>query len=298
MILTEYKVNIMIRSMTAFSSKTKEDEWGTLVCEIRSVNHRYLELVVRMPEELRSMEGQVRELITGRIKRGKVECNFRFKLGHAQEADIHINQDLAVSVINASKQATKVLHQSSEINAMDVLKWPGVVIAAEKDLQPVLQALIDLVSNTMDDFIQTRETEGEGLAALIMQRRDNMMALIKDEKTRRPQLIEAYRKKMRARLDELKVEPDMDRFEQELLYLTQKMDIDEELDRLDVHVEELKNIFSRNEPVGRRLDFIMQELNREANTLGSKSVDIKTTQTSVELKVLIEQMREQVQNIE
>ena len=288
----------MIHSMTAFATQSIDADWGSLVWEIRSVNHRYLDMIVRMPEELRSMEMQVRELVANKIKRGKVECNLRFKPNQSYQSSIEIDEDYAAAIIKASKLATKVLHQSTEINAMDVLKWPGVVKEPKQDLQPVLTAVVELAKQTVDDLLQSRGSEGERLQHFILKRRDAMVDLINDEINRRPQIVEAYRKKLMSRLQELKAEPDMDRFEQELMYLTQKMDVDEELDRLASHMEELNKIFSREEPIGRRLDFIMQELNREANTLGSKSVDIKTTQTSVELKVLIEQMREQVQNIE
>jgi len=288
----------MIRSMTAFATQSIDADWGSLVWEIRTVNHRYLDMVVRMPEELRSMEMQVRELVSNKIKRGKVEFNLRFKPNQGYKSTIDINETYAAAVIKASQLVTKVLHQPTEINAMDVLKWPGVVKEPKQDLKPVMAAVIELAEQTLNDLIQSRESEGKRLEYFIMKRRESMIDLIHDEIRRRPQIVEAYRTKLTSRLDELKAEHDMDRFEQELLYLTQKMDVDEELDRLESHMEELKRIFTRKEPIGRRLDFIMQELNREANTLGSKSVDIKTTQTSVELKVLIEQMREQVQNIE
>ena len=288
----------MIRSMTAFATKSMEAEWGTLVWEIRSVNHRYLDVVVKMPEELRSMEKQVRDLISAKVNRGKVECNLRFKPDKSHNAEILINESYASAVIRASQQVTKALHQSTDMNAMDILKWPGVVKEPKQDLAPVLEEVVELASQTVEDLLQGRESEGKRLEYFIMKRREAMIDLIHDEIRRRPEVVEGYRKKILSRLQELEAEPDMDRFEQELLYITQKMDVEEELDRLQSHMEELKRIFSRKEPIGRRLDFIMQELNREANTLGSKSVDIKTTQASVELKVLIEQMREQVQNVE
>jgi uncharacterized protein (TIGR00255 family) len=288
----------MIRSMTAFSTQSIDADWGALVWEIRTVNHRYLDVIVRMPEELRCMEVEVRDLVSHAVKRGKVECNLRFKPNQGYKSEIEINESYAAAVIKASQVVTKVLHQPSEINAMDVLKWPGVVKEPKQDLKPVLAAVIDLAKTTLEDLIKNRESEGKRLEYFVMKRRESMIDLIHDEIRRRPEVVSAYRKKLMSRLDEIKAEPDMDRFEQELVYLTQKMDVDEELDRLESHMEELKRIFSRKEPIGRRLDFIMQELNREANTLGSKSVDIHTTQASVELKVLIEQMREQVQNIE
>jgi len=288
----------MTRSMTAFATKSVDADWGSLVWEIRTVNHRYLDVIVRMPEELRSMEMQVRDLLSHEIKRGKVECTLRFRPNQGYKAEIEINESYAAAVIKASQVVTKVLHQPSEINAMDVLRWPGVVKDPKQDLKPVLAAVIGLAKQAVDDLLKCRESEGKRLEYFVMKRREAMIDLIHDEIRRRPDVVSGYRKKLMSRLDELKADPDMDRFEQELMYLTQKMDVDEELDRLESHMEELKRVFSRKEPIGRRLDFIMQELNREANTLGSKSIDIKTTQDSVELKVLIEQMREQVQNIE
>ena len=288
----------MTQSMTAFSTMSIDADWGSLVWEIRSVNHRYLDTTVRMPEELRSVEMQVRELVAARVKRGKVECNLRFKPNQGYNAEITINESYASAVIKASQLVTKVLHQPSEMNAMDILKWPGIVKEPKKDLQPIFTAVLELLEKTVDDFVKCRETEGKRLQYFIMKRREAMVDLIHDEVRRKPELLEAYRNKLMSKLAELKADPDLERFEQEMVYVIQKMDIDEELDRLESHTEELKRVFSRKEPIGRRLDFIMQELNREANTLGSKSVDIKTTHTSVELKVLIEQMREQVQNIE
>jgi uncharacterized protein (TIGR00255 family) len=284
--------------MTAFSSQSIDADWGSLVWEIRSVNHRYMDLVVRMPEELRSVEMQVREAVSAKIKRGKVECSLRFKPGLVHKAEIEINEPYVAALIKASQLVNKVLPQPSEVSAMDILQWPGVVKESKQDLKPVLSVVLELIKQTLDDFIRSRESEGKRLQYFIMKRRSAMVDLIEDEIRRRPEVLKAYRNKLISRLDELKAEPDMERFEQELVYITQKMDVDEELDRLQSHMEELKRVFSRKEPIGRRLDFIMQELNREANTLGSKSVDIRTTQTSVELKVLIEQMREQVQNLE
>jgi len=284
--------------MTAFARQTDEQDWGSLAWEIRSVNHRYLDVSIRMPEELRSIEMQVREKVAEKIKRGKLECVLRFNPSAAHVSELRINEKFAKAVVDACKKVDAKSHQPSEINPMDVLRWPGVVEEPKQDLQPVLQAALDLLPAAVDELVDNREREGERLQQVVLQRNQAMREIVEQERQRRPQIIQAYREKLRARLDDLKASPDMDRFEQELVYLTQKMDVDEELDRLTSHFSELEQVFQRNEPLGRRLDFIMQEFNREANTLGSKSVDIKTTQASVELKVLIEQMREQVQNIE
>lgn len=288
----------MTRSMTAFARQAEEQEWGSLVWELRSVNHRYLDVFVKIPEELRSIEMQVREQVAAVIKRGKVECVLRYKPGMAQVGEIVVNEPMVKAVVKATQVVNKQLHQPSEMNLMEVLRWPGVVLEPEHDLKPVMQTALQLLDKTLTELVQTREREGRRLEDMVLQRRKDMEQIVNTEKARRPQVVQQHREKILSRLNELKADPDMDRFEQELVYLTQKMDVDEEIDRLGSHFKELDDIFKRDEPVGRRLDFIMQELNREANTLGSKSVDIKTTQASVELKVLIEQMREQIQNIE
>ncbi|MCW8956440.1 MAG: YicC family protein [Gammaproteobacteria bacterium] len=288
----------MTRSMTAFARQSDEQTWGTLVWEIRSVNHRYLDVFVKIPEELRSLEMQVREAVAKYLQRGKVEVALRFKAGPNVASELEVNEALSKALVKGCQVINKQLHQPSEMNPMDILRWPGVVEEPEHDLKPVLQAAMSLLEKSLTELVEVRQNEGQRMQALVLQRRQAMVEIVASERSRRPQIIQAQREKILARLAELKAEPDMDRFEQELVYLTQKMDVDEELDRLDSHFQELVDIFKRDEAIGRRLDFIMQELNREANTLGSKSVDITTTQASVELKVLIEQMREQVQNIE
>ena len=288
----------MTRSMTAFASKSMDYDWGSLVWEIRSVNNRYMEMMVRIPEELRSVEMKVREMLAEKIKRGKLECTLRFKPKLGLASELVVNEPYAIAILKATRVVSKVLHQSSEVNPLEVIKWPGVIKEPETDLKPVMDAAIDLLQQAINDLVENRESEGKRLQYMVMKRREAMVDLVHDEIRRRPKIVEGFRKKLLARVHELKAEPDMERFEQELVYLVQKMDVDEELDRLESHIEELKRIFQRKEPIGRRLDFIMQELNREANTLGSKSIDINSTQTSIELKVLIEQMREQVQNIE
>jgi uncharacterized protein (TIGR00255 family) len=284
--------------MTAFARQSDEQSWGSLVWEVRSVNHRYLDLTVRIPEELRSIEMAVREAVAAKLSRGKVECNLRFQVSRAHTTELQVNEGYVKAVLDACQLINKKLHQPSEMNLMDILSWPGVVEEPTMDLAPIKQAAVDLLNKTLDDLLETRQREGNRLQEMVLQRRNTMLELVKAERIRRPELLKLQREKLLGRVKELQASPDMDRFEQELLYLTQKMDVDEELDRLESHFMELDDIFKRDEAVGRRLDFIMQELNREANTLGSKSVDIKTTQVSVELKVLIEQMREQVQNIE
>jgi len=288
----------MTTSMTSFTRCSDEQEWGTLVWEIRSVNHRYLDAIIKLPEELRSLENVVRKQMAESIKRGKVECGLRYYPAENQQTEIHVNQSYADAILKACQQVGKKLHQPSEMDVLELLKWPGVIIEPEADLKPVMDAAKILFDTALNDLVSARKSEGQRLQAFIVERCETMKNIVLSERNRRPQLLEQTREKLLKRLEELKADYDKDRFEQELAYIAQKMDVDEELDRLQSHFTEIENIFKRNEPVGRRLDFLMQELNREANTLGSKSTDIETTQASVELKVLIEQMREQVQNIE
>ncbi len=288
----------MIKSMTAFSHQSVEESWGILECEIRSVNQRYLDIQMRLPDELRSSEKRLRELISEKVKRGKLECTFRLLPLDNQGNEIHIDEEHVSAVLGACKLISTRLHQPSEINPLEVLSWPGVIKESQLDKQLIVDSSVALLKISLDDFMANRIEEGARLEEMLQQRHRAMQAIVAEEKQRQPGLIERYREKLLDRLKEISIQHDADRLEQELVYLAHKMDVSEELDRLQSHFEEMENIFNRDEPVGRRLDFIMQELNREANTLGSKSVDIKTTQASVELKVLIEQMREQIQNIE
>jgi len=288
----------MIKSMTGFARCQSKNGFGTLTWELRAVNHRYLEISLRIPEEMRSYETRYREMVNARLARGKVECSLRFKPEMAIESGIEIDEEFSRSLAKVCQQLNDILHQPSEVNAIDFLKWPGVIKEATQDMKPILDASVELLETALNELIANRESEGERLRETLLQRCASMQALVTTVRAQLPEILQAYREKLLARLQELKAEPDMERLEQELVYLAQKMDVDEEIDRLESHIKELTLVLKRDEAVGRRLDFIMQELNREANTLGSKSVDIKTTQASVELKVLIEQMREQIQNIE
>ena len=288
----------MTNSMTAFSRSSDEQPWGSLVWELRSVNHRYLDVLIKLPEELRSIENDVRKHLTRRIKRGKVECNLRYKPAQSQQTELQVNEAYADEVLKACQAISKKLHQPSELNVLDVLKWPGVLNAPEMDLKPVVDTAMILFDDALNNLVDSRQSEGQRLQLMIEERCKAMQKIVSSERQRRPQILQQTREKLQKKISELEVNYDKDRFEQELAYIAQKMDVDEELDRLDSHFSEIENILKSHEPVGRRLDFIMQEFNREANTLGSKSTDIQTTQASVELKVLIEQMREQIQNIE
>ena len=288
----------MICSMTAFATFTYKQDWGTLTWEIRSVNHRYLDVSLKLPDELRTLEMTLRERLAAKLQRGKVDCSLRLKSTSTITHAINVNDAFADAVIQACQIINNKMRQPSEINPMDILRWPGVVIESERDTQIISQSALDSFDKLIDDFIRCREREGERLLDLIRQRCQIMTKIVQTEISHRSIVEKLYREKLLLRLSELQTAVDMNRFEQELAYILQKMDTTEELDRLNSHITELNDIFKRKEAVGRRLDFIMQELNREANTLGSKSVHIQTTQTSVELKVLIEQIREQVQNIE
>ncbi|MES9882559.1 MAG: YicC/YloC family endoribonuclease [Sedimenticola sp.] len=284
--------------MTAFSRKEIQNDQGELVCEIRSVNHRYLEASVRLPEELRSLEHLMRERLNKRLGRGKVDCTLRFTASVGSSAAVRVNRRLAQQIIDAADEVCHLLHESVPPKAMDIMRWPGVLEAEEVDLAPVHKQAIELLEQAIDGLLDSRGREGERLAELITQRVTAMRVEVVKVRELMPQVLESLRNRLKARLDEVSQSLDPDRLEQEMALLAQRLDVDEEMDRLQTHLDEVVSVLKRNEPVGRRLDFLMQELNREANTLGSKSSDVEMTRVSVELKVLIEQMREQVQNIE
>jgi len=290
-------VNSMIKSMTAFGRREVSGESGQLVCELRAVNHRYLELFIRLPDELRALEMSAREKIGKKLKRGKIECTLRYKPSDTV-GDIEIDDQLTTAVLNACEQINSKLPAQTPVSAIEVLRWPGVVSQQERDFGPVQKAAMQLLDETLADFVATREREGQLTEKMILDRCESIAVIVAEQRTHRPTVMQRLRDRLQQKLDELSVEPDQQRLEQELVFAAQKLDVDEELDRLEAHITEVKKVLRRDEPVGRRLDFLMQELNREANTLGSKSQDAATTSSSVDLKVLIEQMREQVQNIE
>ncbi|NOQ89406.1 MAG: YicC family protein [Gammaproteobacteria bacterium] len=284
--------------MTAFARTQENLDEGDVIWELRSVNNRFLELYLKMPEDFRVNETKFREIIQQRLKRGKVECFLRFKQNAEQSAAINVNHQQAKSLAKACQQINDLLHQPSEVDPMEVLQWPGVVQESKLDMKPILAASEAGLNAALDDLVANREREGERMREVILQRCDAIQQIVNQTRENLPEIQTRYQKKLRDRLDDLNIEVNSDRLEQELVHLAQKMDVDEELDRLDSHLKEMNGILGRDEAVGRRLDFLMQELNREANTLGSKSADISSTNASVELKVLIEQMREQIQNIE
>jgi len=288
----------MLKSMTAYARQQQQATWGSLTWELRSVNHRYLEITPRLPEELRQLEPQLRELIGKRLKRGKVECNLRFKANDNNNGTLDINEKAAKALLKACHQLEGHMMNAARLNPLELLQWPGVINPVTTDLKEVKQAALDLFSISLDDLISTREREGERIHEMIQSRSHTIAKLSQSIAEQRGSVQAKMKTKLQARLHELAIEPDNGRLEQELVYLAQKQDIDEELDRLNAHLKEVDDVLQRNEPIGRRLDFLMQELNREANTLGAKVSDVETSSASVELKVLIEQMREQIQNIE
>ena len=288
----------MLCSMTGFARVEDANEQGNLSWELRSVNHRYLEVNFRLPEEVRRLEPLLRQHLQNHLARGKVDCVFRYQLAEAQTAALEINQPLLDSLLKQVHHVNDLLPQSSPSKAIDLLAWPGVVNVAETDMQSFHESCFTLFKTATLQLIDMRGTEGERLKTMLQERCQQMDKIVKQVRTRYPEVLESLKQKQKQRIEELNIDFDQQRFEQELVYTAQKLDIAEELDRLDSHLSEMQSIFDRKDPIGRRLDFLMQEFNREANTLASKSADIETTQAAVDLKVLIEQMREQVQNIE
>ncbi len=288
----------MIASMTAYGRTEESGDVGHVIWEIRSVNHRYLEINTRLPEEVRMLESTIREHITKRIKRGKIDCNLRYEPNDDTDAGLSLNAELIAALIKSTQQVQSSLPESGTINPLDVLRWPGVINRATPDPEKIGGPLLQQLDTTLDIVIETRQREGEKLQDMILERCDAVARIVSELRTKLPDIIDSVRDKLLSRAQELKVELEPERLEQELLLLTQKFDVAEELDRLNVHTEEVKRVLNNKEPVGRRLDFLMQEMNREANTLGSKAAHYNYSNASVDLKVFIEQMREQIQNIE
>lgn len=286
----------MIHSMTGFARQDTKADWGNATWEIRSVNQRYLETYIRLPEHLRSLEPILRERFRKRLQRGKVECHLRFEALNS-ESSLIINRTLASQVI---EQANWVITQagSGQINPLEILQWPGVIAAPEQDMDVINKALLSQFDQAIEQFIGARASEGDNLKTMIITRLNAITELVTSVRAQMPDILAWQRERLNKRFDDAKIQADPDRLEQELVLLAQKVDVAEELDRLDSHVSETVKIMKKGGACGRRLDFMMQEFNREANTLASKSINSEITQASVELKVLIEQMREQIQNIE
>lgn len=288
----------MIASMTAFGRTEVNSEAGHIIWEIRSVNHRYLEVSIRLPEELRMLEASIREHVGQRISRGKVDCTLRYEPAVSDDTALTVNDDLVKALLASASEIKKTIPDAAPINTLDILRWPGVINRETPDPEIISGPLIQQLDKTLDVLLDTRQREGKKLKAIIKERCDAAAVIVTEIKKRIPDILTNLREKMLLRAQELQVELDKERLEQEILLLAQKYDVAEEMDRLETHIKEVSRVLDSKEPVGRRLDFLMQELNREANTLGSKSAHYDCTNASVELKVLIEQMREQIQNIE
>ena len=289
---------IVIRSMTAFARQEQQTEQGNLIWEIRSVNHRYSELSLRLDERFRVLEMPIRKLFSEQLGRGKVDAVLRYKAPENQSTNLDIDQTLAQSVVEQCELISGFADQAARIDPVRILQWPGVIKAESLDQVALNASVMSALLLAVNELIVSRETEGAALHKMVEQRCNDIDAIAKATRERMPTILAEHQQRLKERVAELAVDLDPERLEQEMVLLAQKNDVAEELDRLESHVVEVRSVLQRDEPVGRRLDFLMQELNREANTLGSKSINSETTNHSVELKVLIEQMREQIQNIE
>lgn len=287
----------MVRSMTAFASHELAAEGFLLTWELRSVNHRYLDVGLRLPESFKFLEPDIRTAIAEPIKRGKIEANLTYHKIEGKEA-LKINLNLAEQLIRAAHEVESLMGTAAAFTALDIINWPGVLETAELDRDKLKPVIIAALQAALKTLLSAREREGRQLAKLIRERTAAMQAQVTRVRQRRPQVLQSIREKISARVAEIMADFDRDRLEQELVYWAQRLDVDEELDRLEAHLAEAERVLKQDAPAGRRLDFLMQELNRETNTLAAKAADAETTQASVEMKVLIEQMREQVQNIE
>lgn len=288
----------MMKSMTAFARAHEQGSWGSLTCELRSVNHRYLDLTVRIPEGLHVLEMPLREHIRREIFRGKVECILRYQPDIQNAHEMSVNQSLAASLQHAVKNVAQFFPETAAIDPLDILNWPGMLQSREVDVEAMKPIVTTLLEKTLQQLTLARVREGEVLSTYLSERLVKIKQLLAGVREQLPVIQKIQRAKLMERFTEAQLELDPLRLEQEMVIFAQKIDVAEELDRLASHVVEAQRILTSKESSGRRLDFLMQEFNREANTLGSKSVNIETTRIAVEMKVLIEQMREQVQNIE
>ncbi|MGK2946091.1 MAG: YicC/YloC family endoribonuclease [Candidatus Malihini olakiniferum] len=287
----------MIRSMTAYACRDIKGSWGNAEWELRSVNQRYLETYIRMPEQFHSLEPVIRKRIRTRLARGKIECNLRLELNQNAQDGLIMNKNLAKQLIEAASWV-KIQSDEGEINPFDILRWPGVMSTQDQDLDAISKELMVALEKVLDDFITARETEGAALKLLIEQRLNSVSAEVMKVRAHMPTILQWQRERLLNKLEEAQVQLENNRQEQELVLLAQRVDVAEELDRLEAHIKGTYSILKKEEAVGRRLDFMMQEFNRESNTLASKSINADVTASAIELKVLVEQMREQIQNIE
>ncbi|OYV75371.1 MAG: YicC family protein [Chromatiales bacterium 21-64-14] len=288
----------MICSMTAYARCERQEKAGLLAWELRSVNHRYLEMSLRIPDEFRGLENQARDAVKSALRRGKLDATLRFEPAPEMRPALSVDHELAARLVQISREVDGLLFNSAAVNSLDILRWPGVLQVTRPDLEPLHAHALALLQETLEDLVKSRAREGAQLRDVVLQRCDALEAFLPVVRQNLPAVLEGYRQRLHKRLAELDVGVDAGRLEQEVALVGQRMDVDEELDRLAMHLGEVRRVLAQDEAVGRRLDFLMQELNREANTLASKSVDGEVTRASVEMKVLIEQMREQIQNIE
>jgi uncharacterized protein (TIGR00255 family) len=284
--------------MTAFARESSAGQAGEFTWELRSVNHRFLEPHIRLPEDLRALESAVRERLAARLGRGKVDCNLRYVARPGAGAALRVNRHLVAQLLAAGEEVATMVGRSAEPAWFDLLRWPGVLEEPERDLDEVSREALAVLDRSIDALEATREREGERLARLILERCDRLQASVVLVRSLMPRVLDGVRRRLLDRLAEVRAELDPNRLEQELALLAQRLDVDEEMDRLGAHIAEVRSVLAGSQPAGRRLDFLMQELNREANTLASKSSDLDVTRAGVDMKVLIEQMREQVQNLE
>jgi uncharacterized protein (TIGR00255 family) len=288
----------MIHSMTAFAAKENKQPWGVIAWEIRSVNHRYLDVSFRLPEALRDMEFSLRDVARNILHRGKVECTLKLQMADQEAAQITLNDTLLNHLIRRAEHVASKLEEPAAMDPMKLLMWPGVVVQAEQDQAAIKETMQSLFKATLESFVECRQREGQALKQAIKERLTSMENHVDVVAKTVPTLLEAQRQKISDRIQELTQDVDQSRLEQELVYFAQRMDVAEEVDRLQTHIKEMSRVLEQDGAAGRRLDFLLQEMNREANTIGSKSQHTITSHACVELKVLIEQIREQVQNIE
>jgi len=290
---------LMTASMTAFSRKQSRTEYGELAWELRSLNHRYLETSLRIPEALRGIEANAREAVNEQISRGKIEATLRYRPGApVGDAPLKLDESLLARLMSTLQRLNKDVANTAPLALLRLLQWPGLIVDSNAGLEPVQAASLDLLQSALADLVESRLREGAKLGSVIVQRLDDIGEITSQVRAHLPEIEAAYRNRLQQRIESFVDKVDNYRMEQEIAMLLQKLDITEELDRIDSHVTEARHVLSSNEPVGRRLDFLMQEFNREANTMGSKAGSEIVTRAAVDLKVLIEQMREQVQNIE
>ncbi|MGA8261035.1 MAG: YicC/YloC family endoribonuclease [Arenicellales bacterium] len=288
----------MVNSMTAFARETSSAPWGTIACELRSVNHRYLEINPRLSEELRRVEPQIREAVSRRIKRGRIDCYLKLQTHEVVEGDFVIDRELLAKVATLGAETRDQFPHLAPLPVSEVLRWPGVVQVRGVDTDAMADTAMVLVRRALDRIDADRAREGGRLRAAVGEHLNEAITVVEGLKARVPELTRSFRQRVLDRIEETGVKVDPERLEQELVLYVQKSDVTEEIERLQIHLDEVAQDLDKGEAVGRRLDFLMQELNREANTLGSKAFDVALTQASMDLKLLIAQMREQIQNIE